>query len=102
MNDQSSLPVKRGDSFDIGQLKNAGVTNPDQQNQLGEILKKPTEFAQMLGLNDEQVQNVKSIIVAGGAGVLHKKLAPLIGDELAGGAGGALAAFLAKKLLGGS
>jgi hypothetical protein len=102
MNENESRLPARGDSFDIGKFRQVGVTDPQEQNQLGQIMQNPSQLAQAWGLNDEQVKNLRSIIVGGGAGLIHKILAPYIGDELAGGAGGALGAFLAKKLLGGS
>lgn len=87
--------IQRGDDFDLSRFQ--GAETPD----LNEISQNPLQLMESLNLDAKQAQNVKSIITGGGAGLIHRWLSPHIGDELAGGVGGFLSAYLAKRVIGG-
>ena len=59
----------------------------------------PLMLLSAMEMNEAQMQNVKSFIVGGGAGIIHRALSPYLGDELAGGIGGAISAYLAKNII---
>lgn len=87
-----------GDDFDLSPFRPS--EQPEQLN-LNEIAQNPLQLIESLDLDAKQTKNVKSIITGGGAGLIHQWLSPHIGDELAGGVGGFLAAYLAKRVIGG-
>jgi len=89
--------VRRGDSFDIGgggQQGSQAITNPDIIN----ILQNPNQLAQMLNITEEQAENIRAAIVAGGAGLSSKFLSKHFGSSVAGAIGGFLGGFIADKL----
>jgi len=89
--------VRRGDGFDIGDYEPEPAGSQDQ---LIKIIQNPGQLSKMLSLNEEQVENVASIITGSGAGLASKYLSKYFGDEIAGAFGGFVGGFLAKKMKG--
>ena len=91
---------RRGDSFDIGEVGETSITDgraPDIMS----LIQNPQALISSFDLNQEQAQNVKSLITATGTGLGHKWLSKHIGDELAGALCGFASGYIAKKLIGG-
>jgi len=93
MSEEKQLAVRRGDSFDIGETK-AVTASPDIIN----IIQNPDQLSQILGVNEEQAQNIKAVIVGGGAGLSVKYLSKYFGSPVAGAFGGFLTGLIADKL----
>ena len=89
--------IQRGDSFDIG---NKYDTQSESDNiPIIELFNNPEQLAQSLSLTKQQVENIKSLITAGGAGLSHKYIARHFGDEFAGAIGGFLGGYVSKRLI---
>ena len=86
--------VKRGDSFDIGEVSN-------QPEIISTIIQNPEKLTELLDLNAEQLNNIKSIITGAGAGLSSKFLSNALGDEIAGAVGGFIGGYISKRLFGG-
>ena len=89
--------VVRGDSFDIG--SGSGQPQIQNQNAIAQFMSNPSGLATLLGLTQVQAENIKSLIVGGGAGGIHKLLSRYLGDEFAGAVGGLVAGYIAKRLI---
>lgn len=101
-NDNNKLSVRRGDGFDIGPLQDAEITSGQSAagNALEQIIANPSQLSKLLGLEDEKMlRNVKSLFIGGGTGLLHNKLAPLFGDEVAAGISAVGVAWATRKIL---
>ena len=83
---------KRGDSFDIGNPPQVGTA-------LEEILSNPDKLVGALGLTTAQASNLRSLIVGGGTGAIHRLLSEHIGDAPAGAIAGFLAGWVVGKVL---
>ena len=90
---ESREVVKRGDSFDIGDNEPTDLT-------IQQLLSNPQNLVNSLNLTGKQVGNVKSLIVGGGTGGIHKLLSQHFGDEIAGAIGGLVSGWLAKRVIG--
>jgi len=64
------------------------------------LLANPSQIKGLLQLNDEQATNIKAIISGAGAAFFNKHFGKSIGDEFSAAAGGFLAAWISKKILG--
>ena len=82
----------RGDSFDIGST--SLTKHPD----IITILQNPTQLAGILDINEEQANNIRALIVGGGAGLSSKYLSKTFGSAVAGAFGGLVAGLLAEKI----
>ena len=91
--------TRRGDSFDIGETGQASISEGGQGVGLASLMQNPESFIGALSLTSEQAKNVRSIVVGSGAGIGHRLLADIVGDELAGAAGGFVAGYLIKKYM---
>jgi len=89
----SNVPV-RGDAFDIGKSLEPTIEDKSSFKEIN-----PNSFINSLDLNEEQADNVRSLIVGGGTGLVHKMLRKQLGDEVAGMLGGLLAGYAAKKIM---
>lgn len=98
---QQRLPAIRGDSFDIGPRRTADGWDYGPQNQRTDIIEQIlSNPRQLFGpLNKKQADNIRSGLVGIGTFLTHKYLAPYVGDNLAGAAGGLISAFIARKIL---
>ena len=81
-----------GDSFDIGST--SLTKHPD----IITILQNPTQLAGILDINEEQANNIRALIVGGGAGLSSKYLSKTFGSAVAGAFGGLIAGLLAEKI----
>ena len=101
------VPAIRGDSFDIGsdpgqsgmQMQQYQQQPTNTQDIFVRLMQNPESVSGLFGLTPRQARNIRSLIVGGGAGGVHRILADSIGDELAGAIGGFAAAWLAKKII---
>lgn len=92
------VPVRprRGDSFDIG----SGEEQIMGSNQdLGTLLSNPGALIGALGLTPTQAANLRSLIVAGGTGAVHRFLSDHFGDEISGAIGGFVSGYVAKRIV---
>ena len=84
---------RRGDSFDIGEEQPV-----EQSSEIIELLQNPTQLAQILNLDEKQAQNLKSLIVGGGTGGIHRLLSRELGDVPSAVIGGLLSSWLVGKI----
>ena len=89
-----NLPAVRGDGFDIG----VPAISEKQNTDLVRILQNPQQIANSLGLTEEQVENICSVITGTGTGVAYKYLNKYFGGEISAMIGAGLSAHLVKKL----
>ena len=90
--------VSRGDSFDIGtDVEEYGGGGSDM---LTKLISNPKGLIGNLDVTPKQAENIRSVIVGGGTGLAHKYLSRTFGDEIAGGIGGFISGWIAKKLVG--
>lgn len=89
--------VRRGDSFDIGNI----AESQDQQDILVRVMQNPDKLADMLGLNENQAENIRSLIVGAGTGGIHKLMNKHLGSEVSAMLGGFISGYVARKILGG-
>jgi len=87
--------TQRGDSFDIGTESNPNTQVG--QPQIIEILSNPRQLAE-LGLTDHQVKNLRSLMVGGGTGGIHRMLSQSLGDGPAAVIGALVSAWATKKI----
>ena len=88
-----AIVKQRGDSFDIG-----STSLTTKQPDIITILQNPGQLAGILDINEEQANNIKALIVAGGAGASSKYLSKHFGSAVAGAFGGFVAGLVADKL----
>ena len=69
-------------------------------SQLLDIIQNPNALAERFNLSQEQAGNVKSLITGASAGLAHKYLSGLFGDEIAGAIGGYLGGYISRRLIG--
>ena len=87
--------LRRGDSFDIGEYgKSEGPSD------LVTMLSNPQQLMNSLNLSEYQAQNIKSLIVGGGTGAIHRALSKYVGDEVASALGGLVSGYIARRLIG--
>ena len=86
----------RGDSFDIGGFEESG--NPNDM--ITSLMSNPQQLIGSLNLTEKQAENIKSLIVGGGTGGIHKLLNRYLGDEVASALGGLISGYIAKRLVG--
>jgi len=91
---ESREVVKRGDSFDIGEV------GQGQQEIISAVIQNPEKLAELLNLTEEQANNIRSLITGAGAGLSSKFLATALGEEIAGALGGFIGGFVAKRVIG--
>jgi len=89
--------IPRGDSFDIGYGGGSGGGGNDA---LTDLIANPQQLAERLRLTPAQAQNIRSLIVGGGTGAIHRFLADYFGDEVAAGVGGFISGIIARKMMG--
>ena len=87
---------RRGDSFDIGGEQAIGEPH---YLEILQNLENPGQLAQVLNLNEKQVQNLKSLIVGGGTGGIHRLLSKNLGDIPSALIGSVLSAWIAGKII---
>lgn len=97
--EQQREPTRRGDSFDIGSSEAQPIQGAKQPFDISQFIQNPSALASTLGLSTAQAKNVQSLITGAGAGLAHKFLSGMIGDELAGAVGGYLGAYVAKRVI---
>ena len=85
----------RGDSFDIGSRE---VVR--QEPDIIRMLQNPEELQGFLDLTPSQASNLRSLIVGGGTGGIHRLLSKHLGDEASAAVGALVSVWAAKKLLG--
>jgi len=84
----------RGDVFDIGQSAPAKT----KDDIIIDLVRNPKKLAGMLNLTEEQAKNVRSLIIGGGTGGIHRVLSQHLGDELSAVLG-ALALFRPRTVV---
>jgi len=89
--------VRRGDSFDIGEL----TESPEEQDTLIRIVQNPQQLQELLNIDEAQAENIRAVLTGAGAGLAHKYLSKHFGDAVAGGFGGFIGGLIANKVLGG-
>ena len=72
----------------------------DSNTALARLIQNPAQLRGMLNLSPEQAGNVRALVIGAGTAMSDKYLSKHFGDVLASVAGAAMAAFLAKKILG--
>jgi riboflavin biosynthesis pyrimidine reductase len=92
--------ISRGDSFDIGNEDSySGIKNPDETiPEVINIINNPHQLAERMNLTQKQAENIKSLIIGGGTGAVHKLLSKHIGDEPAAVIGALLSGWATRKL----
>ena len=80
---------------ELGMLKGGGF-----ETGLMKAIQNPGLLRQTFNLNEAQTGNVKALIAGAGSAASVKYFGKAVGDVLAAAAGGAIAALVAKKLLG--
>ena len=94
---QNALEVikeRRGDSFDIGENLPATV-----EPEVIRILQNPHELADMLHLTEQQADNLRSLIIGGGTGGVHRLLSRYFGDEASAVIGALASTWLSRKVI---
>ncbi len=97
-------PVNRGDSFDLGTdtggepIRGANTEQALKSPEVLKILSNPSQMKQMLSLTDSQAENIRSLVVGGGTGSVHKLLNRYLGDEASAVIGAVLSSIAARKL----
>lgn len=71
-----------------------GGTKP---NQLAGVFQNPSSLIQQLSITEKQAKNLKSLVVGGGTGAIHRLLSQYFGDIPAAMMGAALSGWLAGK-----
>lgn len=95
---QESRLTTRGDSFDIGNNPQSQALTKDPA--ITNILQDPNALAQLLNINEEQAENIKSVIVGAGAGAAYKYLGKYFGGEIAAMFGAFASSLIARKVIG--
>lgn len=73
----------------------------ESRHELTKFLENPSQLKEMFNLSEGQALNVRSLISGAGSAAAVKYLSRHIGSELAAGVGGFVAAYIAKRMLGG-
>ena len=94
------IAPSRGDGFDIGGGGGKYQGPVPSRDVLTEIIENPERLAEQLSLSHAQAQNIKSLMVSGGTGAIHRILAKYLGDEVASTLGGLVSGYLARRLIG--
>ncbi len=98
---KSHSPVTRGDSFDIGTENDGSTISTEKALKSPEIiniLSNPSQMKQLFDLTDSQAENIRSLIVGGGTGSIHKLLNRHLGDEASAIIGALVSSYAARKL----
>ena len=91
--------VRRGDSFDIGSTDRSISTVP-QEDILIRIVQNPSQLQELLGLTEQQTENIRAVLIGAGAGAASKYLGKHFGHAVAGGFGGFVSGLIADKIMG--
>jgi len=94
------------EEFDVDDVRDVGkarVSRPyktaDKTTELLGLFQNPEGLIKELSLNQRQAKNLRSLVIGGGTGAIHRALSSYIGDIPASMAGAALSAWLAKKFI---
>ena len=88
--------ITRGDSFDIG-----STDRPvSQEDILVRIVQNPNQLQELLGLTEQQTENIRAVLIGAGAGAASKYLGKHFGHAVAGGFGGFISGLIADKIMG--
>ena len=91
--------INRGDSFDIGgedeKYEESSLSSPE----VIKILNNPQMLAESLNLTTYQAENLRSLIIGGGTGGIHKLLNRHLGDEPSAVIGALISSWLARKVI---
>lgn len=95
--DNKIQPVvtSRGDSFDLGSSNPAQIT---QSPEIIRVLQDPSQLAALLGVSVAQAENIRAVLVGGGAALSTKYLSKHFGSAVAGALGGFMAGLIADKV----
>lgn len=88
----------------------ATITQPAQPGQSGQqpsdirtalvaVLSNPEQMASVLSVSDEQINNLRTLIISAGTGAAHKYLHGLIGDVPASTIGAIVSSILARRII---
>lgn len=99
--EEHQLVKNRGDSFDIGNIvTRSPTTNPNISSpEIIRVLQNPDQLAALLGVSVAQAENIKAMLVGGGAALSTKYLSKHFGSAVAGALGGFLAGMIADKVI---
>ncbi len=86
----------RGDSFDIGNINGAPINSSPE---IIRVLQNPDQLAALLGVSVAQAENIRAVLVGGGAALSTKYLSKHFGSAVAGALGGFLAGMVADKVI---
>jgi hypothetical protein len=91
----------RGDAFDImgGGVQQSQYNQPRQPDII-DVFRNPQVIMDRFGLNKKQAENVRSMIVGGGTGSIHRILSQHLGDELSAVIGALASTYISKKIMG--
>ena len=88
---------RRGDSFDIGEDRGE-IQVIQHQPHVIDILNNPGQLAEQLNLTPEQAENLRSLVIGGGTGGIHKLLNKQLGDVPASVIGAAISSWIVGKI----
>jgi hypothetical protein len=96
----SPLPqvyTPRGDGFDIGEAMPANINNQDPD--IINIIRNPQALAESFNLTEKQAANLRSLIIGGGTGSIHRLLSEHFGDDVSAVLGALASSWVSKKII---
>ncbi len=90
--------ISRGDSFDIGNNINNPNAQITQNPEIIRVLQDPGALAALLGVSVAQAENIRAVLVGGGAALSTKYLSKHFGSAVAGALGGFISGMIADKV----
>lgn len=94
--DDTRAPVTTQPATQPGQ---SGQQPSDIRTALVAVLSNPEQMASVLSVSDEQINNLRTLVISAGTGAAHKYLRGLIGDVPASTIGAVVSSILAKRFI---
>ncbi|MFA5415297.1 MAG: hypothetical protein WC295_07360 [Methanoregula sp.] len=77
----------------------SGQPPSDIRTALVAVLSNPEQMANALSVTDDQINNLRTLVISAGTGAAHKYLRGLIGDVPASTLGAIVSSILARRLI---